>query len=254
MRSNLAALAVLVLLGGCVTHEYGYTPGRDADPEKELADNIRLAKAYIQEGYTVRAIEPLNRALELDRRSAEAYSVLAIVYQIEGDHEQARYNYERALSINSNASDIQHNFGSFLYRQQQYKEAISHLLVAAENIRYTRRSISFQVLGLCELKLGNEQKAEEYFLRAVRLERGLPVASLELAELYYNQRRYNEALGSYERFLEFAAQTSRSLLLGIRLARVFSDKDREASYALQLGRFFPGSEELAQYEEMKAND
>ncbi|WP_426414652.1 type IV pilus biogenesis/stability protein PilW [Aestuariirhabdus sp. LZHN29] len=254
MRSCLAALVVSLLLSGCVTEEFGARMNRDADPKQELSDNIRLAKAYIQEGFTARAIEPLHRALELDSRSAEAYSVLAIVYQIDGDNDLARHNYERALSIKSDSSDIQHNFGSFLYGQKEYKEAIRHLLVAAQDIRYTQRSVSFQVLGLCQLRLGDDKKAEEYFLRALRLERGLPLASLELAQLYYDQRRFNEALGNYERYLEYATPTARSLLLGIRLARVFSDKDREASYALQLNRFFPGSKELEQYEEMKTNE
>ncbi|MCL6415362.1 type IV pilus biogenesis/stability protein PilW [Aestuariirhabdus sp. Z084] len=250
MKYCLAALVMSLMVTGCVTEEFGARTNREADPQKELADNIRLAKAYIQEDLTVRAIEPLTRALEIDSRSAEAYAVLAIVYQIEGDADKADYNYKRAISFDSSAPDIRHNYGSFLYRQKRYEDAIVQLQVPARNIRYTGRSVSYQVLGLCELELGNVEKAEEHFLRALRLERGLPLASLELADIYYKQNRYNEALGSFERFLEYSSQNSRSLLLGIRIARAFSDKDREASYALQLNRFYPGSDELKQYEEM----
>lgn len=244
-------LLVSLLLASCVTEELGSRANRDKDPDKELADNIRLAKAYIQEGYTARAIDPLTRALEIDSDSAEAYSVLALVYQIEGDVENARDHFEKAVALNPEASDIQHNFGYFLYSQKDYEEAIPHLLQAGQNIRYTRRSLSFELAGLCELRMNHQDKAEEYFLRALRLERGLPGASLELADMYYQQSQNNKALVNYERFLDYSDQNARSLLLGIRLAKVFSNRDREASFALQLNQFYPGSPELKQYEEMK---
>ena len=38
-----------------------------------------------------------------------------------------------------------------------------------------------------------------------------------------------------------------SLLLGIRLAKVFDDRDQAASLGLQLKRFYPGTPEYQQY-------
>ena len=47
-----------------------------------------------------------------------------------------------------------------------------------------------------------------------------------------------------------ARPSSRSLLLGIRIARATGDRDAEASYALQLKGFFPDSEEYRSYQAM----
>ena len=43
-------------------------------------------------------------------------------------------------------------------------------------------------------------------------------------------------------------QDARGLLLGIRLANIFEDRDTAASYGLQLKRLYPGSPEYRQYQ------
>ena len=45
----------------------------------------------------------------------------------------------------------------------------------------------------------------------------------------------------YDLFAQGGGQNARSLLLGIRLAKVFEDRDTAASYGLQLKRLYPGS-------------
>ena len=48
-----------------------------------------------------------------------------------------------------------------------------------------------------------------------------------------------------------SAQNARSLLLGIRLANVFDDRDTAASYGLQLKRLYPASPEYQAYQAEK---
>ena len=51
----------------------------------------------------------------------------------------------------------------------------------------------------------------------------------------------------YDRFSQLTEQNARSLLLGVRLAKVFEDRDKAASCGLQLKRLYPGTPEYQQY-------
>ncbi|MOA38917.1 hypothetical protein D3C78_1606530 [compost metagenome] len=57
------------------------------------------------------------------------------------------------------------------------------------------------------------------------------------------------ARGYYERFLTVGrgGQSARSLLLGIRLAKVFEERDKASNYGMQLKRLYPGTPEYQQY-------
>jgi len=59
--------------------------------------------------------------------------------------------------------------------------------------------------------------------------------------------QYVPAKEYYDRFTQLSEQTARSLLLGTRLAKVYEDKNKAASYGLQLKRLYPGTPEYQQY-------
>ena len=73
----------------------------------------------------------------------------------------------------------------------------------------------------------------QHFEKALRLNRQQPRALLEMAELSFEDRHYVPARDYYERFSQLSEQNARSLLLGMRLAKVFDDRDKAASYGLQ---------------------
>jgi type IV pilus assembly protein PilF len=51
----------------------------------------------------------------------------------------------------------------------------------------------------------------------------------------------------YDRFSQLSEQNARSLLLGTRLAKVYEDRNKAASFGLQLKRLYPGTPEYQQY-------
>ena len=68
-----------------------------------------------------------------------------------------------------------------------------------------------------------------------------------MAQLSLEDKNYVAARSYYAGFSQQARQTPQSLLLGIRLARVFEDRDQAASLGLQLKRLYPGTPEYLQY-------
>jgi len=210
---------------------------------------IQLGLGYLQEGETARAKVPLVKALELDPRSSDAHAAMALVFQAEMEPALADEHFRKALSSRSDDSRtrILNNYGSFLYEQGRYKEAMQYFSKASEDALYAGRPRVFENMGLTALKLNQPEQAAEYFERTLRLSPKEPQALLELAELARLKGEYAKALGYYERFSELSTQNARSLLLGIRLASHTGDRDKSKSLGLQLKRLYPATAEYRQY-------
>ena len=78
-------------------------------------------------------------------------------------------------------------------------------------------------------------------------------AAIELAELYFEDRVYPDAKKYLDIFGANSRQSARSLWLGIRLERIFGNKDKEASYALALKNLHPYSKEYLEYKRLQNN-
>lgn len=246
MTLRVALLLLLAGLAGCVSTgtvdplktEEGRQQARDA--------YIQLGIGYVQQGTASRAKTPLRKALELDPRSADAHAALALVFQTEMENELADKHYREALASRRDAR-ILNNYGSFLFEQKRYAEALERFTQASEDNLYPERARVFQNMGMTALKLNQPEQAEKYFTRALRLDSRQPGALLELALMAYDAKQYVPAKAYYDSYSQLAEQNARSLLLGIRLADIHGDRDRAASLALQLKRLYPGTAEYQQY-------
>src|SRR5690606_13420551 len=105
------------------------------------------------------------------------------------------------------------------------------------------RSRVFENLGLAYRRLDRDEDAKASFERALRLNSRQPMALLELARIEFNAENYVPAWNYYNAVTQLSAQNAASLWLGVQLARRFNDRDRAASYALQLRRLYPATPE-----------
>jgi len=247
LRSLTAGLLAMLLVA-CIRegpeNPLSTSQGRAA----ASAAYVQLGLGYLQEGETARAKVPLVKALEIDPRSADAHAAMALVFQSEMEPQLADEHFRKALlSKSDNQTRILNNYGSFLYEQGRYEEAMQRFSKAVEDTYYAGRSRVFENMGLTALKLNQPDKAAEYFERTLRLDPQQPQALLELAELTRQQRDYGKALSYYQRFTELSNQNARSLLLGVRLADQKGDRDKAKSLGLQLKRLYPASPEYQQY-------
>lgn len=248
-----AALFVLLasVLAGCVTTGK-QDPLTTSKGRLEARDAyIQLGIGYLQSGNTEQAKVPLRQALELDSSSADAHAAMALVYQTEMEPKMAEAEYRKALSSRSGDSRILNNYGGFLFEQKRYQEAIDVYQKAASDGMYPERSRVFENLGLVSLQLNQRAEAKQFFEKALRLNRRQPSALLQMAQLSYDERQYVPARTYYDEYLKQGQQSAQSLLLGVRLAKVFDDKDTAASYGLQLKRLYPASPEYQAYQAEK---
>jgi len=244
-RGSLCLVAVL--LAGCTTSGQ-QNPLRTAEGRQEaVSAYIQLGIGYLQQGSTESAKAPLSEALKLDASNADAHVALALVYQTELEPKLAEEHYRKALSQRKGDPRILNNYGSFLFEQERYAEAYERFQEAGADPMYGERSRVFENLGLTALKLNQREQAREHFIRATRLNRNQPRSFFELAQMYYADGDYVSARSYYQWFSNIAEQNAASLLLGVRLANVFEQRDQAASLGLQLRRLYPGTAEYKQY-------
>ena len=241
MSRMVVGLVALALLTGCVTET---TNERQPAPKSvQLQARLDLARGYLEQREFTRALDPLERALEIDPRSAEAHTLMAVVYQAQGEPDLAEDHYRQALRHEPRNAMALNNYGTFLYGQGRFEDALDPLRRLVQDPNYRERAVAYQNLGLTELKVGNRDRARKAFERALSFNVVLPRSGLELAHLAYDAGDYAEATRYFDMFRERARQTPRSLCLGLRLARRAGDTDRQASYEIALKNLFPNSAE-----------
>ena len=251
--ATIAGLFLTLLLSGCVTTGPG---GADIDLDKARKTHIQLGLRYLQSGGESRemARHHFLEALKLGKKDPEAHHGLALLYQADGETGVAEDHFRKALRYGDDFSMARVNYGVFLYQQERFKEARDQFKVASEDLHYNRRSFALANLGRAELRLGNSEDAEQAFKRSLALNPDLPVALLELAELKFAAADYSQSKRYLDRYGEKNRQNPQSLWLGIRIEKVFGNRDKERSYALALKNLFPYSAETLKYQQMTAEN
>lgn len=244
---SLPVVVLTMLLSGCVTEIVDGPPKRKVDNVKYTKDLIDLGIGYLKNGDYPRSKEKLKLALEQDPDSPVVHTTLGLLYQLLGENQLAKKHFRKAIKYDSDNSQARMNYGAFLFQQKEYKEAAKQISRASEDTSYRARAQAMENLGVCYLQLNNSKLAEETFLRSLGLNSNLKRATLEMADIRFNQLRYSEAKGYFRKHLVVSEQSARSLWIGIRLGRIFDKDDEVASYALLLKNIFPESKEYRKY-------
>jgi len=212
-------------------------------PRDRAKAHTELAGAYFERGNLGVALEEVRQAVAADSNYAPAYNVLGLVHMDLRENPQAQQAFERALRINPNDADTNHNYAWFLCQTQREEQSIRFFLNSIRNPLYATPQKSYTLAGVCALRKNNEQDALDYFDRALRLDPNWLPAVMSLAHLRYRRGELEEAQRLVGRFNKIVEPTAESLWLALRIERKLGDRAAEGSYATQLRRRFPGSRE-----------
>lgn len=240
-------LAVL-FVSGCVTTTDA--PKKvSVDKKSAVEDYVELGMRYLNNKNRDAAIGAFTRAVEIDNKSAEAHQGLAMVHQLNGETELAEKSFKKALRgrADFSMSGVKNSYGRFLFENNRYEEALKYFEEAGSDLQYRGRATSMLMVGRCAQHLGDKTRAKGAFEFALNLNSRMAAPSLELADLYFQERNYTDAKKYLDQFAANAKHNPRSLWLGIRIERIFGNKDREASYALSLKNLHPYSQEYLDY-------
>ena len=243
-------LLMTVLIAGCA----GNTSKQSGDKSQAYEAYTQLGFQYLQTGNLTDAKNFFQRALELNRGYAQAHNGLALTFQLEGDDELSEEYFRRATRLAPDSAMMHNNFGAFLFAKKRYKEACVELARATEDPFYQSRAQAFENLGRCYRHIARDDAAEHAFERSLQISPNRPVALIELSQLHFAKGEIVTSEAYFERFIEMvdARQVehfSKSLWLGIQLAREKRDSVQSATYALILKNLYPDSDEYRAYKE-----
>ena len=247
---NVKLLVVLLVAGlliSCVRTETRLNSNK-VDKEREFEIRLQLAVEYLQEDLMDRAIKELKKAEEIDKKSPKIYEVYGLAFQKNNEPGEAESYFKKMLKYDASYSRGRFNYALFLMREQRYEDAAEQFEKVAEDLYYSNRARAFFHLAQCWQKLGNSEKMGPAYQKAVALDNNFAPAFLELAQFKFDNKEYAASDKYLKQYREKVKQSSpKGLLLGIKIARLFEDKDAEVSYVLALKNLYPRSDEYLEY-------
>jgi type IV pilus assembly protein PilF len=112
---------------------------------------------------------------------------------------------------------------------------------------YAKRDAAFLKLWCLPEATGKNERSRRSFRRSYINDARNPGVVLQLAALKFDTGDFEQSLQLYDKFLSMSKQNAESLWLGIRLAHVMGQDDKQASYALFLKNQFPSSAQYGEY-------
>ncbi|HEY8354596.1 MAG TPA: type IV pilus biogenesis/stability protein PilW [Methylophilaceae bacterium] len=238
MKKCLLLLAMLTL-GACASQQGGRT---DSQKRESARIHTELGAGYLSQNQVAIALEEFTEATRIDPTYALAYNGLGMVYAALGEDAKADAHFKRAISLDPESSESRNNYGTFLCSRNRIDESIEQFMAAVRNPLYATKDIAYLNAGLCALRKQDIDRAETYFQNALQIQPLLHRASYELALINFNRNKFGLAR-EYLRTPLISNPSPEVLWLAIQVERQLGNKDAEASYALELRRNYPDSEQ-----------
>lgn len=122
--------------------------------------------------------------------------------------------YNELLKENYQSAELYNNYGLALFYLDKFDEAIENFKKAIEID--TDFALPYANMGLIYLNNGNYEKAEHFFLQALKKDPENPETHYNLAVTYYRLNKKNDALKHYEAFMSFSGNDYGKLKESVR--------------------------------------
>ncbi|MBR9728253.1 type IV pilus biogenesis/stability protein PilW [Shewanella intestini] len=256
MKFGLSQITVLsllsVTLSGCVTERtYSGTDvpvvERTIDTNAAARERMQLGLKYLSRGNAEQAKYNLDKAVDYAPQLSEVYVALAYFYQTVGDVTRTEQAYEKAINRRDASGDARNNYGVFLCQQGKFDRSEKMLLAAIDTPKYTRTASSYENLGVCSRKAGDNAKARNYFTMALKYDPRRKTSLHDLIELAMEDADYSSAQQHLIRYHNILGETAESLALGIKIERELNDTEAMKRFGILLIAKFPKSQQAKEY-------
>ncbi len=237
---RLLILAAVLLVAGCSSQ-----PQREAEAKNlksRALSHTDLGAVYLQERRYEIALEEFTLATEIDPTLAVAYNGLGLIHAALGQDSQAEQNFRKSIQLEPNSSEAHNNYGNFLCARNRIDESIKEFMAAIKNPLYITPAVAYTNAGICALRKPDVANAEVYLQKALQLDPLNGPAAYQLASIQFNRNQYVQAKKTLQNAV-ISQPTPENLWLSVLIARKLGQRDEEGSYALQLRRLYPDSEQ-----------
>jgi type IV pilus assembly protein PilF len=238
---------IILLLNAC---------GANIETKRIAANNAAIKKlelgvAYLLRGQNDKALEPLQKALNINPNYADAHNAIAVLYERLGKNNEAKKHYEKSLEIKPNYYDAHNNYGQFLCKNDEFAQANIHFLKAIENPAYKTPEVAYTNAGICAVRYKKLTDAETYIRKALQSNSKFPRALFQMASISFDQERYKQARDYLQRYSNVAKHTSKTLWFGFNIERKLNNKEAQVYYARLLRNQFPDALETQKLNQLE---
>lgn len=238
---RLLAMAVAFALAGC-EGTGGTRQQIDSPNAIAAANHVQMGRAYMQRGQLQIALERLTKALELDPRSTDAHTVIAVLYEEIRRPERAETHYQRAVQLKPEDGSVNNNYGQFLCRSGRFAEADTRFAKAIDDPFYPTPALVLTNAGVCAMKAGQWPAADRYLRAALEVEPGNPDVLLDLARLQFAKGELLRARAFLQRHEAVTAARPDALELGATIESGLGNAGAADRYRARLRTEFPDHE------------
>ena len=245
LRNTSAALVgalALMLIVSCVSSESTVRRFEPSDDDA-AATNYQLGVRYYQNGSYELARDRLDRAIEIDSRMAEAYSLLALTYVALGNQRLATQNFNSAVRIAPGNYDVRNAYAVFLCRQREYDDALAQFDRAIRGRENDTPWIMMTNAGVCIAGKPDLARAEQYFRDALQRRPSHGEALLQMAALKHRTGDDLNARAFLQRYLAVGEESAGVLYLAVQIETKLGDQRAATDYTNRLLDNFPDSQE-----------
>jgi Flp pilus assembly protein TadD len=225
-----------------------YNKGLNLDP-KSIRLRYKMAGLFLTKGLAPDAEQGFLSIIQDQPDFAPAYEGLGKAYYAAGNLEKAEASFYQALRINPQSWQAQNYLGIIKDRQEQYDQAIVHYrsaiaLKPESGLLYNNLGMSYVLKGDYEkavlafneaLRKGeaddkvNNNLAHAYIhlkkyeeaLDVLKETVGTPEAYFKIGTLYLQDKKYEEAAGSFEKAIELNPKYNQQAVEKLRLAKKY---------------------------------
>jgi tetratricopeptide (TPR) repeat protein len=161
---------------------------------------VWLGNEYVNMNRFEDAIRFFEKAIVLNPDAQEAYSMIAITYQVLGKHQKALEAFEKGLEGNkAYNANINHLYANSLNTLNRYEEAISYYQKSLEN--NDDNSSAWCGLGQCYYNLKKYKDAVKAYEKALQLKPDNLEAVEDLLNVYEKLNENDKALDLAVKFI-----------------------------------------------------
>ena len=254
-QSRTLVILAFFLLSACANNSDNTSDAlrqsREKHNPKAAAINVQLGLGYLEQGNMERAKKKLLLALQQDAQSSRANQSMAYYLEKTGDKSGAKHYYQEALYYAPHDGAALNNYGAFLCREKDYQEADRYFLQAVADHNYLESPGAYENAGLCAQADKRYEAAIGYFERAIAQAPNRLTSMMELARLYQQQGRPDNAMKILENYETLAQLNPDLALLGYQISKELKNTNKMEHFEVLLRTRFASTAQYEKYNEMR---
>ncbi|MDR1075675.1 MAG: type IV pilus biogenesis/stability protein PilW [Xanthomonadaceae bacterium] len=222
-----------------IAPEYRFRDSAQTKSRIDFRQNLERAAQNLSIGQLDDAERNVRAALRIDPRSADAYTMQAIIDGRRGDNNAAGENYRRAADLEPKRGEVLNNYGAWLCSNGYPAEALVWFDRALNDPNYSTPAAALANAGGCALETGQYDRVESNLRQALDLEPSNAYALMSMAKDEYRLQRYFQARAFIERRISAAPVNPSVLQLAIQIEEKLGDGTAANRYRQRLRAEFP---------------